>query len=102
MTADPTPDELDELLARVHEGWQRVTVTGRPWAVTRVSHAGGRAVTFGAEELGGTGRVHANFLLTSSGPVLRPCEISPERVLEFLRALPEGTGIEPGPEAPTT
>lgn len=102
MTADPTPDELDELLARVHEGWHRVTVTGRPWAVTRVSHAGGRAVTFGAEELGGKGRVHANFLLTSSGPVLRPCEIPPGRVIEFLRALPEDADIERRSEGPAT
>jgi len=84
----PPADDLDELLARVPEGWTRFTVDGRPWAVSRVARADGRAVTLEAEQLGGADRLGANVWLTASGPVLRPCEVPPETVLRLLRALP--------------
>jgi peptide-methionine (S)-S-oxide reductase len=88
VNTDPTAD-LDQLLARVPEGWTRFEVDGRPWAVSRVARADGRSVTLEAEQLGSGDRFGANVWLTSSGPVLKPCEVPPEKVLGLLRALPD-------------
>jgi hypothetical protein len=92
VSTEPTADDLAPLLARVPEGWTRFEIDGRPWAVSRVPRADGRAVTLEAEQLGGAVRFGANVWLTSSGPVLRPCEVPPERVLGLLRSLPECLG----------
>ncbi|WP_201308809.1 hypothetical protein [Puerhibacterium puerhi] len=89
------PDELGRLLARVPEGWTRFEIAGRPWAVSRVPRGDGRTVTLEAEQLGGADAFGANVWLTSSGPVLRPCEVPAEKVLGLLRSLPE-----PDPEPP--
>lgn len=88
----PTDDELDRLLARVPEGWTRFEIDGRPWAVSRVARAGGRSVTLEVEQLGGADSFGANVWLTSAGPVLKPCEVPPEKVLGLLRSLPEPGG----------
>lgn len=88
MSTEPIAVDLDELLARVPEGWTRFEIDGQPWAVSRVARARGRSVTLEAEQLGTTDRFGANIWLTSSGAVLKPCEVPAEKVLELLRALP--------------
>jgi peptide-methionine (S)-S-oxide reductase len=92
------PDELGRLLARVPVGWTRFEIAGRPWAVSRVPRGDGRTVTLEAEQLGGADAFGANVWLTSSGPVLRPCEVPAEKVLDLLRSLPEpGAGDDTVP-----
>jgi peptide-methionine (S)-S-oxide reductase len=85
----PTPDgdgrELAALLAVVPEGWSRADVAGLPWAVTRTTHAGGKVISLGAEQLGGVEQFGANLWITSGGPILRPCEVPAEVVLRFFR-----------------
>ena len=88
MGPDPT-DDLARLLTRVPEGWTRFQIDGLSWAVTRVPRGDGRTMTLEAEQLGGPVRFGANVWLTSSGPVLKPCEVPVEQVLGLLRALPE-------------
>ena len=80
-------DEIDWLLRNVPEGWTEVQLDGQRWAVTRTRRAGGRALTFGAEQLGTAEGFGANVWITSDGPVLRPCEVPAEQVLGFVRAL---------------
>lgn len=91
---DGGPDELGRLLARVPEGWTRFEIAGRPWAVSRVPRGDGRTVTLEAEQLGGAEAFGANVWLTSSGPVLRPCEVPAEKVLGLLRALPASRAVD--------
>ena len=58
---------------------------GRPWGLSRSDHAGGRSVFVEADELGGPGRLSANVWFTADGPVLRPCEVPADDVLDLLR-----------------
>jgi peptide-methionine (S)-S-oxide reductase len=93
-TARPQPSDRDEgeigmLMTNIPEGWSRAEIAGHPWAITRVTHAGGKAISLNAEQLDDTGQLGANVWITSKGTILRPCEIPAERVLQFLRAVSE-------------
>ena len=78
------PGDLAELLGRVPEGWTAVRYAGRPYGLSRTSRAGGRSVAVYAEELGGSDVVSTNVYRTSSGDLLRPCEMPAAKVLAFL------------------
>jgi peptide-methionine (S)-S-oxide reductase len=79
------PVELASLVERVPEGWTLVRYQGRPYGLSRSSRAGGGAVSVYAEELGGDDVVSTNVYRTSSGDLLRPCEMPASKVLAFLR-----------------
>jgi len=83
---EPAADELDALIAAIPDGWTRVRIAGAAWGITRTTRAGGRAVSFDAERLGGREKLGANVWLTSDGAVLRPCEVAAEDVMSVLRA----------------
>ena len=82
--------ELDALLRAIPEGWTRAEVAGRAWGVTRATRAGGKVVSINAERLGATEQLGANVWITSEGPILRPCEVPAEKVMQFLRAAAVG------------
>ena len=75
---------LGALVDRVPEGWTRVLYQGRPYGLSRTTRAGGHSVSLFAEELGGTDVVSGNVQRTSSGDLLRPCEMPEPVVLAFL------------------
>lgn len=76
--------DLARLFDRLPEGWSEVTYAGRRWGVTRAVRVGGRQQSVYAEELGGTAVVSANLYLTGAAPLLKPCEMSEDVVLDFL------------------
>lgn len=82
--------QLDTLLRAIPEGWTRAEVDGKAWGVTRVTRAGGKVISLNAERLGDTEQLGANVWITSDGPILRPCEVPAEEVLQFLRAAAPG------------
>lgn len=79
-----TAPDLPALFDRLPEGWSEVTYAGRRYGVTRTTRVGGRQQSVYAEELGGTHVVSANLYATSTGPLLKPCEMPADVVLEFL------------------
>jgi len=79
---------LAALVDGVPEGWSEVEYDGRRYGLTRVTRAGGRSSSIFAEELGGTDVVSANVYRTSTGDVLKPCEMPAQKVLSFLRREP--------------
>ena len=80
--------ELAALVDRVPEGWSAVTYQGRPYGLSRTTRAAGQSISIYAAELGGTDVVSANVYRTSTGDVLRPCEMPAQKVLAFLRREP--------------
>ena len=75
------------------EGWSPVAYRGRRYGLTRTSRAGGRSVSVYAEELGGDDVVSTNVYRTTTGDVLKPCEMPAATVLAFLEgwtAVPDG------------
>lgn len=83
------------LVERVPVGWTAVRFHGRRYGLRRTDRAGGRSVSIYAEELGGTDVVSTNVHRTSSGYLLRPCEMPAETVLEFLEGWTPG-GLDDG------
>ena len=79
---------LAALIDSVPEGWSVVEYDGRRYGVTRTTRADGRSSSLFAEELGGIDVVSANVYRTSTGEVLRPCEMPAQKVLAFLRREP--------------
>lgn len=88
----PAAGDLRSLVERVPDGWTEVRYRGRRWGLRRTDHAGGRTVAIQAEELGGAGWVSTNVLYLSSGPVLKPCEMPVEQVLDFLHGWSDPSG----------
>lgn len=58
---------------------------GRRYGLSRTTRAGGRSISVYAEELGGPDVISTNVYRTTSGDLLRPCEMPAEKVLAFLR-----------------
>lgn len=83
--------ELDLFLRNIPEGWSQMDVAGQSWGVTRSTHAGGKVISLNAERLSDTEQVGANVWITPEGPILRPCEVPAEKVLQFLRAVASRT-----------
>ena len=77
--------DLGELVDALPEGWSEVTYAGRRYGLTKITRAGGRSNSVYAEQLGGTDVVSANVYRTTSGDVLKPCEMPAATVLDFLR-----------------
>lgn len=77
---------LDALIGAIPEGWSRTRIAGQTWGVTRTTRAGGKVISIDAERLGAAEGLGANVWFTADGAVLRPCEVSEERVMQFLRA----------------
>ena len=87
---------MEDLVARVPEGWTAVSYAGQRWGLTRTTHLDGRSVSVYAEELGGPDVVSANVFRLSGRAELRPCEMPAAKVLEFLQ------GWQPAPDTHET
>lgn len=79
--------ELGPLVDRIAEGWSRVTYGGQLYGVTKAIHADGRSLSIYAEQLGGDDVVSANVHRTRGGDVLKPCEMSAAKVIDFLHGV---------------
>ena len=78
--------DLGGLLDALPEGWSEVRYADRRYGLTKITHAGGRSSSVYAEQLGGADVISANVYRTTSGDVLKPCEMPAAKVLDFLRA----------------
>ena len=77
---DAFSDHFDRLPAGASEGLYR----GRRYGVTvRTSHDGRQSWLFG-EERGGSDRVSCNFYRLGDRKLLKPCEMSPDKVIDFV------------------
>lgn len=80
-----SPVAFEKALEELTEGHQEGNFGGRRWAATVHRSKDGRRVWLFAEELGGREIVSFNFYRTNdSGSVLKPCEMSSEKVVEFV------------------
>jgi hypothetical protein len=84
---DGEMSDLEDLFDRLLIGWSVVEYDGRRYGVTRSVLAGGRSEKVVAEALDGSDLVSANLYRLDGRPVLKPCEMSTEKVLDFLRGL---------------
>jgi len=57
---------------------------GRRYGVTKQLREGKRQAWFWAEERGGTDKISFNLYFLKSGARLKPCEMSENKVIEFV------------------
>jgi len=76
---------FERALDQLTKGHQEGGFGGRRWGATVHKSKDGRRVWLFAEELGGREIVSFNLYRTNdSGSVLKPCEMSSEKVVEFV------------------
>lgn len=79
-------EELKALFDRLPVGWSVVEYDGRRYGVTRTVR-GGRSEKVLAEALDGSDLISANLYRVEGQNLLKPCEMSAEKVVDFLRDL---------------
>jgi hypothetical protein len=60
---------------------------GKRYVVSRIPFAQHKAWKLVAEELGGTDYISLNLYLPRSGPLVRPCEMPEQKVIDFVLGL---------------
>lgn len=79
---------FDVALARLPTGYLRGSFMGRTYGVTVTRSEDGKRTSLFAEELGGQDIVSFNLYSLSSGnEALKPCEMSSEKVVDFVVGL---------------
>ncbi|MBB2701046.1 hypothetical protein CO670_26000 [Rhizobium sp. J15] len=76
---------FEAALARLSDGYIHGNFGGRAWGVTVKRSEDGKRTWLYGEELGGTDIISFNFYrLAASGSLLKPCEMSSTKVIEFV------------------
>lgn len=88
----PLPTSFEHALSRLPDGYVGGRFAGRPWGVTTKRSADGRRIWLYGEELGGTDIVSFNlYRLSTDGMVLKPCEMSSAKVIDFVIGFERGS-----------
>ena len=83
--------KFEDALAKLPEGYVGGHFGNRPWGLTVKRSEDGKRTWLYGEELGGADIVSFNlYRLVGPGSILKPCEMSSAKVIEFV------LGFEPG------
>ena len=83
--APPVPASFEAALARLSDGFVDGNFGGRAWGVTVKRSQDRKRTWLYGEELGGTDIVSFNlYRLAGPGSILKPCEMSSAKVIEFV------------------
>ncbi|UJW77681.1 hypothetical protein [Rhizobium sp. SL42] len=83
--APPVPASFEAALARLSDGFVDGNFGGRAWGVTVKRSQDRKRTWLYGQELGGTDIVSFNlYRLAGSGLMLKPCEMSSAKVIEFV------------------
>ncbi|WP_017957169.1 hypothetical protein [Rhizobium leguminosarum] len=84
-TPPSTEAMFEDALAKLPDGYVDGYFSGRPWGVTVKRSEDGKRTWLYGEELGGADIVSFNlYRLAGPGPILKPCEMSSAKVIEFV------------------
>jgi len=76
---------FEDALAKLQDGYVDGHFGDRPWGVTVKRSEDGKRTWLYGEELSGTDIVSFNlYRLAGSGSILKPCEMSSAKVIEFV------------------
>lgn len=65
-------------------GYSEVVYNNKKYGVTRMDFNNGNSYKIFAEELGETDFISLNYYITKSSELLKPCEMSDDKVIHFL------------------
>ena len=84
---------FEDALAKLPDGYVDGYFGGRPWGVTVKRSEDGKRIWLYGEELGGKDIVSFNlYRLAEPGSILKPCEMSSDKVIEFVIGFEPSTG----------
>ncbi|NHF61553.1 peptide methionine sulfoxide reductase [Flavobacteriaceae bacterium TP-CH-4] len=72
-------------ISKLPEGYSEGTYRNRSYGITKEIFNGGKSFKVYGKELGGSDFISLNYYCTASGGLLKPCEMSKEKVVTFLR-----------------
>ena len=78
---------FDVALARLPTGYLKGSFMGRTYGVTITRSEDGKRTSLFARELGGQDIVSFNLYGLSTGELLKPCEMSSQKVVDFVIGL---------------
>ena len=77
-------DSIYERILAIPVGYSRVKYKNSKYGISRKDFTFGKAIKIYAEELGGTNIISFNYYYTQKKNYLKPCEMSQEKVKDFL------------------
>jgi hypothetical protein len=77
--------ELLEKIKQLPLGYSEVMYKDKKYGVTRADFNTGNSIKIYAEELGGKDFISLNYYITSTSESLKPCEMSKEKVIHFIK-----------------
>lgn len=75
---------LKEILT-LPKGYSKVLYQDKTYGVTRTDFNKGKSIKLFAKELGGKNFISLNYYITSKEELLKPCEMSKQKVIHFLK-----------------
>lgn len=71
-------------IENIPEGYSQGKFSGSTYGITKATYNAGRSFKIYAEELGGSNFVSLNYYITKEKDLLKPCEMSVTKAMEFL------------------
>lgn len=73
-----------DFLNKVPEGYSEGIYEGKKYGLTKTTFNDGKSIKFYGDELGGNNFVSLNYYITMHKELLKPCEMSAQKVINFL------------------
>ena len=80
-------DTLLPIIETLPEGYSTVLFENKKYGLTKTTFNNGKSYKIYAEELQGIDFISLNYYVTSSSELLKPCEMSADKVTQFLREM---------------
>ena len=91
-------DDFEHALDRLPDGYTEGDFSGQRWGATVRRSQDGRRISLFAEQMGGTDIVSFNlYRLAGNRPLLKPCEMSSAKVIEFVQRFEPAATLQPTP-----
>lgn len=78
---------LLDAINRIPEGYSEVLYQNKKYSVTKDIYNNGKSFKIYAKELQGNDFISLNYYITSTSELLKPCEMSDQKVIRFLMQL---------------
>ncbi|WP_327018941.1 peptide methionine sulfoxide reductase [Croceibacter atlanticus] len=76
--------QLKQLIDSIPKGFSKTVYKSQTYSLIKTTYNTGDSIKIYAEELGGTDVISANIYSLNSNYILKPCEMSKQKVLHFL------------------
>jgi peptide-methionine (S)-S-oxide reductase len=76
---------LKTLIDKIGKGYSEGIFDDKKYGITKTVFNNGNSLKIYAEELGGNDFISLNYYITKSKGLLKPCEMSEQKVIDFLQ-----------------